>query len=310
MQKEAIGESRDIESHPKVYTIVLNYNNFPDTVETLQSALNLTYPNNHLLLVENSTIKEISEMIRLLFPALEIIENERNLGYAGGNNAGIRHALRQGAEYIFILNNDLSLSPDALHKLVLALQSDGTAAACQPLVTYYDDRDRIWSAGTRLLLGYPRLYLKGRRRHARGTKKPPFGLVGCALLLRAQSLREIGLFDESLFLLQEETDWCMRAVEKGFSLLVVCDAVVHHKVSATLGQFSKSYLYYISRNWLLVAKRRKIRGGYAYVLLTELFTRIPYYLYQLARRNQIAMMKYYYYGLRDGLRGIDGERDF
>lgn len=306
MEKEVV---RDIKPQPRVYTIVLNYNNFPDTVETLRSALMLAYMNNHLLLVENSTKKEIPERIRRLFPALEIIENERNLGYAGGNNAGIRAAMQRGAEYIFVINNDIALLPDVLEKLVFAMQSDRTAAACQPLVTYYDDKDKIWSAGTRLFLGYPRLYQKGERKHGRGIKKTPFGLVGCALLFRAQSLQEIGLFDENLFLLQEETDWCMRAVKKGGGLLVVRDAIVHHKVSATLGQLSKEYLYYIARNWLLVAKKHNRRRGYAYILATELFTRIPYYLYQLARKNQIAMMKYYYYGLRDGLQGISGERD-
>lgn len=310
MQKEVVGDSLDTKSQPKVCTIVLNYNNLSDTIETLQSALMLAYGNNDLLLVENSTQKEIPEKIRQLFPDLEIIENQRNLGYAGGNNAGIRAAMQRGAEYIFVINNDVAFPPDVLEKLVSAMQSDRTAAACQPLVTYYDDKDKIWSAGTRLFLGYPRLYCKGKRKHGLGIKKTPFGLVGCSLLFRAQSLMEIGLFDESLFLLQEETDWCMRAAKKGLNLLVVCDAVVHHKVSATLGQFSEKYLYYISRNWLLVAKRHSSRRDYAYILLTEIFTRIPYYLYQLARKNQIAMMKYYYYGLKDGLQGIRGTRDF
>jgi GT2 family glycosyltransferase len=310
MLREVVSESRIIRPRPKVCTIVLNYNNFSDTVETLRSVQELDYDNNHLLLVENSTKKEIPLRIHRLFPALEIIENERNLGYAGGNNAGIRAALQRGAEYIFVINNDLALQPDVLEKLVFAMQSDRTAAACQPLVTYYDDKDKIWSAGTRVFLGYPRLHHKRKRKHGQGAKKTPFGLVGCALLFRAQSLQEIGLFDESLFLLQEETDWCMRAVKMGFNLLVVCDSVVHHKVSVTLGQFSKEYLYYIARNWLLVGKRHNSSSGYAYILLTELFTRIPYYLYQLARKNQITMMKYYYYGLKDGLQGISGERNF
>ncbi len=310
MHKEAMEDSRVTKQQPRVYTIVLNYNNFSDTVETLQSAMMLAYTNNHILLVENSTKKEIPEGIHQLFPDLDIIENEKNLGYAGGNNAGIRYAMQQGAEYIFVINNDITLQPDVLEKLVFAMQSDRTVAACQPLVTYYDDKDKIWSAGTRLFLGYPRLYYKGKRKLGRGIKKTQFGLVGCAILFRAQSLLEIGLFDESLFLLQEETEWCMRAINEGLGLLVVCDAVVHHKVSATLGQFSKEYLYYIARNWLLVAKRHNSSRDYAYILLTELFTRIPYYLYQLARKKQIAMMKYYYYGLMDGLHGISGRRDF
>jgi GT2 family glycosyltransferase len=293
---------------PQVVTVVLNYNNFPATLETLESACALLYKKNSLLLIENSTIKEIVEKIRSQFPALDIIENQRNLGYAGGNNVGMRYALERGADYIFLLNNDVTLEPDVLDKLIAAMQSDHASAACQPLVTYYDDLDKIWSAGTELFFGYPRLFQKGMQRSAEGTKSPPFGLVGCAILFRAEALKEIGLFDETLFLLQEETDWCMRAMKKGFRLLVVSDAVVHHKVSETLGLYSKNYLYYIGRNWLLVGKRHRSRLGYGYILLTELFTRIPYYLYQLAKRNQIWMIKYYYYGLIDGLQGISGEK--
>lgn len=295
---------------PRVITVVLNYNNLADTLETLTSACQLTYENNSLLLVENSTTKEVVKKIRSKFPALEIIENRRNLGYAGGNNVGIRHAIKRGADYIFLLNNDVTLEPDALDKLVAAMQSNRACAACQPLVTYYDDKDKIWSAGTELFLGYPRLFMKGKQRQTADVKNPPFGLVGCSILFRAGALEKVGLFDESLFLLQEETDWCMRALKKGFGLLVVSDAVVHHKVSETLGLYSKKYLYYIGRNWMLVGKRHRSRLGYGYILLTELFTRTPYYIYQLARRGQIGMIKYYYYGLIDGLRGISGERCF
>lgn len=300
---------------PRVCTIVLNYNNISDTVETLKSAGSLNYENNSLLLVENSAKKEVIEKIRVQCPFLEIIENERNLGYAGGNNVGIRRAIECGAEYIFLLNNDVILEQDVLEKLVAAMEGAPECAACQPVVTYFHDRDKVWSAGTELYFGYPKLFQKNekilnKKMLQDGVKKPPFGLVGCALLLRADALEKIGLFDESLFLMQEETDWCIRAVKMGFSLRVVSDAVVHHKVSETLGLFSKTYLYYVGRNWLLVGKRHYGLMTYGYILLTELAIRIPYYLYQLARNGRIGMIKFYLYGLLDGLRGISGEKTF
>lgn len=295
---------------PRVCTIVLNYNNIPDTVETLKSAGSLTYENNSLLLVENSTKKEVVEKIRTECPSLEIIVNERNLGYAGGNNVGIRRAIENGADYIFLLNNDVTLEQDVLEKLIAAMEGAPKCAACQPVVTYFHNRDKVWSAGTELYFGYPRLFQKNKKILRDGVQKPPFGLVGCALLFRADSLKKIGLFDESLFLMQEETDWCIRAVNMGFSLLVVSDAVVYHKVSETLGLFSKTYLYYIGRNWLLVGKRHYGRMTYGYILLTELTIRIPYYLYQLARKGRIGMIKFYFHGLFDGLRGVSGEKEF
>ncbi len=306
----ALGYEYEKKSSPRVCTVVLNYNNISDTVETLKSAGSLSYENNSLLLVENSTKKEVIEKIRAQCPSLEIIENERNQGYAGGNNVGIRSAIENGADYIFLLNNDVILEQDVLDKLIAAMECAPECAACQPVVTYFHNRDKIWSAGTELYFGYPRLFQKNKKMQQDGIQKPPFGLVGCALLLRADSLEKIGTFDESLFLMQEETDWCIRAVKMGYHLLVVSDAVVHHKVSETLGLFSKTYLYYIGRNWLLVGKRHYGRMTYGYILLTELIIRIPYYLYQLARKGQIGMIKFYFYGLFDGLRGISGEKVF
>jgi GT2 family glycosyltransferase len=293
---------------PRVCTIVLNYNDISNTIETLKSVDELTYENNSLLLVENSTEKEIIEKIRSWFPSLEIIENEGNQGYAGGNNIGMRRAIEMGADYIFLLNNDVMLEKGVLEKLTTAMESAPECAACQPIIAYFHDNDRIWSAGTEMYFGYPRLFWKGKKLQRNGIKMPPFGLVGCALFLRASALKKIGLFDESLFLMQEETDWCIRAVKMGYQLLVVSNAVVYHKVSETLGLFSKTYLYYVGRNWLLVGKRYYRWHVYGYILLTEVATRIPYYLYRLARKGRIGMIRFYFRGLRDGLRGVSGER--
>jgi GT2 family glycosyltransferase len=293
---------------PRVCTVVLNYNDLINTIETLKSVSALTYKNNTLLLVENSTEKKIIEKIRSRFPSLEIIENESNKGYAGGNNVGMRKAIEMGADYIFLLNNDVVLEEDVIEKLTSAMDCSPKCAACQPLVAYFHDNDITWSAGTEMYFGYPRLFQRGRKLQRDGAKEPPFGLVGCALFLRASALEKIGLFDESLFLMQEETDWCIRAMKMGYHLLVVSDAVVYHKVSETLGLFSKTYLYYVGRNWLLVGKKHYKWRVYGYILLTEVATRVPYYLYRLARKGQIGMIKFYFLGLMDGLRGVSRER--
>ncbi|WP_214041230.1 glycosyltransferase family 2 protein [Methanoculleus sp.] len=292
---------------PLVYVVVLNYNNLRDTVETIRSVLELQYGNFKVLLVENSTDHAVIDAIRVQFPDIEILETGRNLGYAGGNNAGILHAMEQEPDYIFVLNNDVSVEPGALATLVHELETHRDCAACQPLVMYSENPDAIWSAGTEMYLGYPRLYLKNGSRSAEQPAKPPFGLVGCALLFRASALRDIGLFDESLFLMHEETDWCIRAKEMGYGLLVAPAARVQHKVSATLGSFSAPYLYYVSRNWLLVAKKHFRRSEFIYILLTEILVRCPYYCCLLFRRGELRKIRFYLSGLRDGLSGVSGE---
>jgi GT2 family glycosyltransferase len=292
---------------PLVYVVILNYNNLRDTVETIDSVLATEYDNFRVLLVENSTNHTVVDAIRVQFPDIELLETGRNLGYAGGNNAGILHSMKQKPDYIFVLNNDVSVKPDVLATLVCELETQRDCAACQPLVVYSENPDVIWSAGTEMYLGYPRLYLKNGLRSSGQTAEPPFGLVGCALLFRVSALRDIGLFDESLFLMHEETDWCIRAKEMGYGLLVVPAARVQHKVSATLGSLSAQYLYYVSRNWLLVAKKHFKRSEFLYVLLTEILVRFPYYCCLLFRRGELRKIWYYLSGLRNGLSGVSGE---
>jgi GT2 family glycosyltransferase len=294
---------------PSVYTIILNYNNYTDTIETIQSVLSLDYDTNTILLVENSTDKTVIGKIRCRFPTLRILENEKNLGYAGGNNKGIQEAIAGRADYVLILNNDVILENDVLRKCIDSMEKAPDCAACQPLVAYYERQDCIWSAGTQLFLGYPRLFLKGTKLERDGIKRSPYGLVGCAILLRTSAIEKTGLLDESLYLLHEETDWCIRAKKKNYSLVVVTNAVVYHKISATIGLFSRMYLYYVGRNWLLVGKKNFHPLYYSYLLATELLFRFPYYLWQLAKTGQIRLAKYYLKGVKDGMFGISGEAD-
>jgi len=292
---------------PSVYSIVLNYNNYTDTIDTIESVLSLEYDANSILLIENSSDKSIIRKIRTQFPNLAIFENEKNLGYAGGNNVGIQKAIASGADYIFLLNNDVTLEKDVLKKCISAMEKSPGCAACQPIIVTFENEERIWSAGTQLYFGYPRLFLKGTKLQKNGIKTSPFGLVGCAILFRRSALQQIGFFDESLFLLHEETDWCIRAKQMNFSLLIISNAIVYHKISTTIGMFSKIYLYYIGRNWLLVGKKNFSFFSYLYILLTEFLIRFPYYLYHITKKGQIRMIKFYLKGIFDGILGISGE---
>ena len=179
--------------------------------------------------------------------------------------------------------------------------------ACQPIIVTFGNKEIVWSAGTQLYFGYPRLYLKETKLQKNGIITSPFGLVGCAILFRRTALQQTGLFDESLFLLHEETDWCIRAKQLNFSLLIISNAIVYHKISTTIGMFSKIYLYYIGRNWLLVGKKNFSFFSYLYILLTEFLIRFPYYLYHVTKKGQIGMIKFYLKGIFDGILGISGE---
>ena len=122
------------------------------------------------------------------------------------------------------------------------------------------------------------------------------------MLVRTSALKDIGLFDESLFMMHEETDWCIRAKKKGYKLLV-CNAVAYHKVSRSIGLFSPDYLYYISRNWFVVARKAGI-VMFLYALLTEPL-RIAYYLLKTKKKRDIV---HYLTGIAHGIAGVRGKR--
>jgi len=307
LSENIINDSEKKFPAPSVYTLVLNYNNYADTVETIESVLSMNYDSNVILLIENSSDNTIIQKIRTAFPNLAIIENKKNLGYAGGNNIGIQAAIAGGAEYIFLLNNDVILEKDVLEKCVSAMEKSPGCGACQPVIVASQNKGMIWSAGTQLFFGYPRLFLKGTKLQKNGIKTAPFGLVGCAVLFRRTALQKTGLFDEALFLFHEETDWCIRAKKMDFSLLIISNAIVCHKISTTIGMFSKIYLYYVGRNWLLVGKKNFSFFFYLYILSTEFLIRFPYYLYHVTKKGQIGMIKFYLMGIFDGIRGISGE---
>ncbi len=131
-----------------VCIIVLNWNNAPDTLECLHSLASLEYPDYHVLVVDNGSTDDSVSLIRAAFPAVEILETGANLGYAGGNNAGIRHALAAGADLVCILNNDVTVEPGFLTPLVETLAICPSASVVTPLVAERVHGGRVWALGS------------------------------------------------------------------------------------------------------------------------------------------------------------------
>jgi len=209
---------------PKVFIIVLHYQNWDDTNECLKSLEKLDYPNFEKIVIDN---------------------DKDNRGFAGGNNLGIKKAMEKNADYILLLNNDTVVEPDFLRKLVGAGESNERAGILGPLIYEYGT-DKIHFAGGKINW----LYTKGR--HVTGAIDY---ITGACLLIKRKVVEKIGLMDEDYFLYCEDVDWCLKARKSGFSCLVVLDSKVSHKVSKNAKIASFSYIYYHTRNGLLLAKR-------------------------------------------------------
>lgn len=223
---------------PYVYIIVLNWNGLPDTLACLRSLSNIRYENYRVCVVDNASTDASVATIRSEFPQVEIIENERNLRFAEGNNVGIRHALAQGAVYVLLLNNDTTVDPGLLQALVPAAEAETEVGMVGPKIYYFDQPDLIWSAGGEISFWKGKIHHRGLRQ--KDSEKfdrvaEVDYLTACALLVKRAVIERVGLLDPEYYIYVEDADWCERARRAGFKLLYVPGARVWHKVSASSG---------------------------------------------------------------------------
>jgi hypothetical protein len=247
-------------SKPSVTVVILNWNGRDDTLACLESVEKIAYPNFRVIVVDNGSADNSVAAIRTAFPEVELIETGRNLGFAGGNNVGIRRALERGADYVLLLNNDTEVDPGILDAFVAAAERFPDAGVFSGKIYFHTEPNRIWYAGAQWNPKTVRFDQVGEGLLDDGisysTACETGYACGCAFFMSAGQLREVGLLDEDFFLYFEETDWCFRAKEKGHPSVFVPDAKLWHKVSVSFGgEGSPLALYFTTRNRLLWAKR-------------------------------------------------------
>ena len=216
---------------PRVAIVVLNWNGWQDTVRCVASLLALDYANFWIVLVDNgSTDGSVQEFQRAL-PDVELLQTGVNLGFGGGCNVGMRHALAGGAEYIWLINSDAVVDPGALSAMVRLAQENLVLGAVGSVLFDVDAEARVqlWGGGR---VG---LWL-GRSVHSRSPDVKLDFVSGASLLLRRSALEQVGLFDESRFFMYwEDTDLGFRLRNAGWALGVAADSRIWHKQSASLG---------------------------------------------------------------------------
>lgn len=218
------------DSRPPVAVIVLNWNRCADTLACVESLSKLRYPSARLWVVDNGSTDDSVARLRAGFPSVRIIENGRNLGFAGGNNAGIRLALAEGLAYVWLLNNDTLVDPDALSELMATMRADERLAAVQSMLYYMDQPQRVQACGGRVDLW------TGMHAHFRTPREDGRYdyLVAASLLLRSEAIQQVGSLDDGYFLTWEDTDLGLRLRKAGWGLTVARRARVWHRVTASL----------------------------------------------------------------------------
>ncbi len=243
------------ENRPRVSVIVLNWNGLADTLACLQSLEDSDYPNWDAVVVDNGSAGDDAHAVCARFPRATVLETGENLGYAGGNNVGLEHAARSGADYLFVLNNDTEVSPGCLSALVEAGEAHPEAAAIGCFVYAHEPPRPFLYAGLHAF-AEPRAAVMGEcyGPEALGASSliPVDSAHGCGFALRRSAYEALGGFDARFFAMHEEVDWCMRARAAGHEILAAPQAVIRHKVGASFeaaaGERSPSRAYYDLRN--------------------------------------------------------------
>jgi len=240
--------------YPRVIIVVLSWNQKCDTLECLKSLSKLDYPNRRVIVVDQDSADGTHGAIKTYFPEVLVIRNAENVGFAEGNNIGIRHALTDGPEYIVLLNNDTTVEHDFLRVLIDAARNNPDFDVFGPKIVFESDPAIIWSAGSYVDWRQGICIQRGLREVDRGqydNYEEVNALTACAMMISRKALDTVGLLDSRYFIYYEETDWCARATSAGFRLLYVPATVVRHKVSAAMGVASPGTVFYFVRNNLL-----------------------------------------------------------
>jgi len=248
-------------AQPRVFIIVLNWNGKDDTVDCVNSLKKLAYESYEIVLVDNNSEDDSVEVFQDLFPDIPLLVNERNMGYAGGNNVGIRYALDGWADFVLLLNNDTIADKDMVTALVDTAKDDHTIGIIGPKIYYHDEPHRLWFAGGVVDLK------EGQTDHI-GFEEWDQGqfdeagesqyITGCAMMVRREVFEELGLLSEDYFGYFEDADFSMRAHKAGYRVVYEPRARLWHKESVSFGSRRSPYSTYLfTRNRLLFLKRNK-----------------------------------------------------
>lgn len=242
----------------KVFIVILNYNTINDTLECITSLKSIDYTNYEIVVVDNSETMDCYNLLKDKFNEYKIIRTDKNLGYANGNNIGIKYALDNGADYICVLNNDVVVEENFLSKIVGVLNKNKDVGIAGPCICEYKDRSKVQCAGATISLytGLTKRVAKGMSYNNNNKENMAVDFLGGACFVcKRQVLEKIGLIPENYFLFFEETEFCIRAQKAGYKLLCVYESKVYHKGSATISKFGGLSYYFLNRNRVVFIKR-------------------------------------------------------
>ena len=246
--------------YSKISILILNWNGKENTIECLNSLKKINYPNYEIIILDNGSKDDSVKILRQKFPEARLIGLNKNLGYAGGNNLGIKNAaLMNNAEYVLILNNDTIVNKNFLKQLVKIAESNKDTGIVCPKVYFYYKPNIIQYAGLRFDLDRGESILMGYNKKDEGQFEKEEEMDFCGgtcMLVKKEVFERIGLFDENYFAYFEDNDFGFRARKSGYKIMFAPKAEIWHKVSSSSGGKINAFKeYYMNRNRIWFMKK-------------------------------------------------------
>ncbi len=249
---------------PKVYVIVLNWNNYACSVKCLESLQKATYPNLEIIVVDNGSTDKSGKRLQSEFPDYRFIFNDENLGFARGCNVGIRDALsNEDCAYVLLLNNDATVTPQFLEKAVDTAGGDERIAVIGGKLIYSPESNKISYAGgyvDRLRAG---CMIRGSLELDEGQYDRPgkTGFVsGALMLIKRKTLEELGLLPEEYFFGVEDVDYALKIRRAGYKLYYVPEFVAYHGSDGSHRTFDPRYSYIGYRSRFILQEKYLPKG--------------------------------------------------
>jgi len=288
---------------PLISIIILNWNGKEMTEECLNSLLPQITTSFEVIVVDNGSTDGSLEYLKKKFPFIKLIKNKENLGYAGGNNLGVKNAK---GNYVLILNNDIVLDNNFLKEI---LKHKNKADILGVKNYYYDKKNTIWAIGSKLNNWIMKSSLVGNKKEDKGQldKIKVDYIVGSAMLINKKVIDKIGFLNAEYFAYCEETEWQIRAKNAGFKTSWIPTAKLWHKVGfSTGGGRTPLSAYYLIRNRAYLIKnfsKHKLISWLFWILEVKL--RIFYGLIKNRKYAKTSCL-----GMMDFFKGVKGKRIF
>lgn len=239
----------------KVSVVTVNFNQ-PRVTEEMLATIPVS-ADLEVIVVDNGSEQDFTPEWKNKYPGIHFLRSDKNLGFAGGNNIGLKEAK---GEYIFLANNDTEFTPVLVETLSAVLDKHPEVGMISPKIKYYSNKNLIQFAGYTPLNYYTcRNSCIGLREEDHGQYDnytgPTAYCHGAAMMVRKSAIEKAGLMNENFFLYYEELDWCEHIKRAGYQAWVCTDAVIYHKESVSVGKKSRLKEYFMNRNRILFIRR-------------------------------------------------------